>query len=96
MHNETSTPYISIKGSHEERVDNHGGYVSRQFSRRYTLPADVDVKNVQCALSNGGVLTVQVAKQAQSLDATNARTIPITLVDKPTALRHSGEFVEKK
>jgi hypothetical protein len=85
-----------MKGCHEERDDSHGGFVSRQFSRRYTLPADVDVKNVQCALSNCGVMTVQVAKQAQILHETGARPIPITLVDKPVSLHQNGETKEKE
>ena len=39
--------YLAISGKHEERNDEHG-FVSRQFSRRFLIPKDVDAKALQC------------------------------------------------
>lgn len=96
VHNETEVPYVSVHASHEERLDNNGGYVSRQFSRRYTLPADVDATQVQCNLSNSGILTMQAPKRALAIDNTGARSIPITMVDKPAKLTQAGEAEKNK
>jgi HSP20 family molecular chaperone IbpA len=96
VHNETDIPYVSIHASHEDRLDNHGGYVSRQFSRRYTLPPDVDANNVKCDLSNSGILTMQAPKRSQAIDEGGARSIPITMVDKPAKLTHAGEPNEEQ
>ncbi|KAI1297702.1 Protein lethal(2)essential for life [Halotydeus destructor] len=41
---------IVIEGRHEEKQDQHG-YVSRQFSRRYTLPKDVEVNRITSSLT---------------------------------------------
>jgi len=52
---------VVVEGKHEEKQDEHG-YISRQFSRRYVLPAGVDKDKVECKLSSDGVLSVSVPK----------------------------------
>lgn len=59
--------------------DDHG-FVSREFLRKYRIPAGVDPISVTSSLSSDGVLTV-TAPRKQS-DAPE-RTIPITHDDKP-------------
>nr|ABE57140.1 heat shock protein Hsp19.5 [Liriomyza sativae] len=49
--------YIVVEGKHEEKQDEHG-YISRQFSRRYLLPENVNSEAISSQLSSDGVLTV--------------------------------------
>lgn len=48
---------INIKGFHEERNDLLGA-VSRQFTRKFTLPADAVMEKVMCHISLDGVLHI--------------------------------------
>ncbi|KAJ8368367.1 hypothetical protein SKAU_G00083950 [Synaphobranchus kaupii] len=49
---------VEISGTHEERRDEHG-YVSRCFTRKYTLPPGADGEKVTSSLSPEGLLTVE-------------------------------------
>ncbi|KAF6332815.1 crystallin alpha B [Rhinolophus ferrumequinum] len=70
---------IEVHGKHEERQDEHG-FISREFHRKYRIPADVDPLAITSSLSSDGVLTVNgPRKQASGPE----RTIPITREDKP-------------
>lgn len=67
---------ICVSAKHEERMDEHG-YVSREFSRRYLLPTDVEPQNVTSTLTPDGVLTVTAPKKP-ALSA-NERLVPINV-----------------
>ncbi|XP_053619109.1 protein lethal(2)essential for life-like [Plodia interpunctella] len=71
----TSDGFIVIEGKHEEKKDEHG-FVSRQFSRRFKLPEDINVDAVQSRLSSDGVLTVVAPKKTAV--AKGERIVPIT------------------
>lgn len=49
---------VIIHGKHEEDNGSQKS-VSREFTRRYKLPADVDPAKVTCTLSIGGVLCIR-------------------------------------
>ena len=72
---------ILIEGRHEEKQDEHG-YISRQFSRKYLLPKDVEVEKISSSLTPDGVLTVTAPKRQPKAvtDASGATEIPITRV----------------
>jgi len=54
---------LIIEGSHEERRDDHG-YISRSFTRRYTLPEDLDEMKVTCQMSRDAkMLKLEVPKK---------------------------------
>lgn len=53
-----SDGYIVVDGKHEERSDEHG-YISRQFTRRYKIPENVDEKALLSNLSSDGVLSIK-------------------------------------
>ncbi|CAH0391833.1 unnamed protein product [Bemisia tabaci] len=63
----TSNGAIVVEGKHEEKQDEHG-FVSRQFTRRYVLPKDVEIENITSSLSSDGVLTISVPKKLATLD----------------------------
>ena len=45
---------LSVEAKHEEKSDNK--FVSRQFSRKYTLPKGCDASMVSSNLSSDGIL----------------------------------------
>ncbi|XP_061073984.1 heat shock protein beta-1-like [Conger conger] len=49
---------VEISGTHEEKRDEHG-YVSRCFTRKYTLPPGADGEKVTSSLSPEGLLVVE-------------------------------------
>src|SRR5690625_2395721 len=55
---------IVVTGKHEDKADNFG-YVSRQFSRKYLLPSDVEPETVSSTLSADGILTIQVMQHVE-------------------------------
>uniref|UniRef100_H2Y8F5 SHSP domain-containing protein n=1 Tax=Ciona savignyi TaxID=51511 RepID=H2Y8F5_CIOSA len=49
---------IEVHGKHHEKEDDHG-VISRDFTRRYTIPPNVDPLTVTSSLSPDGVLTIE-------------------------------------
>ncbi|TKS82999.1 Alpha-crystallin A chain [Collichthys lucidus] len=71
-----SDEFITIHAKHEDRQDNHG-FVSREFLRKYRLPAAVSVADVTSSLSVDGVLTITVPRPSSGTE----HTIPISYED---------------
>ncbi|KAJ3589201.1 hypothetical protein NHX12_010048 [Muraenolepis orangiensis] len=71
-----SGDFITIHAKHEERQDDHG-FVSREFLRKYKLPASVSAGDVTSSFSGDGVLTVTAPRSSVNLE----RTIPVTFED---------------
>lgn len=53
---------LIIEANHEEKLDEHGGFVTRSFKRRYELPPDANAQGVVSDLNNDGILTIQAPK----------------------------------
>ena len=49
---------VVVEAKHEERRDDQG-FISRQFSRRFTLPSGYDVDKIESILTSEGYLTVK-------------------------------------
>ncbi|XP_035235027.1 heat shock protein 67B1 [Anguilla anguilla] len=75
----TKEGYLEITGKHEEREDEHG-FVSRYFTRKYKLPAAIDLHHVSSSLSGDGVLSVEGPLPASSHPA--EIIIPIQVEEK--------------
>ncbi|KAJ8388299.1 hypothetical protein AAFF_G00134530 [Aldrovandia affinis] len=71
--------FIEVHAKHEDRPDDHG-FVSREFLRKYKVPAGVDPGVVTSSLSSDGMLTITAPHKLADVPE---RTIPITLEDKP-------------
>lgn len=69
---------VEIKAKHEEKMDDHG-FISREFSRKYVLPEDVQVEDIQTNLSKDGVLTISVPKLAIEEGKPSEKKIPIKM-----------------
>uniref|UniRef100_A0A1E1XT30 Putative heat shock-related protein n=1 Tax=Amblyomma sculptum TaxID=1581419 RepID=A0A1E1XT30_AMBSC len=54
---------VIIHGKHEEKSDDRGCYVKREFTRRYVLPEDVDPHTVKCHLTQGGLLALEAPRK---------------------------------
>uniref|UniRef100_A0A7E4VS00 SHSP domain-containing protein n=1 Tax=Panagrellus redivivus TaxID=6233 RepID=A0A7E4VS00_PANRE len=53
---------IIVHAAHQARSDNHGK-VSREVTRSYALPEDVDTATIKSHLSKRGVLTITASKK---------------------------------
>ena len=72
---------LLVEGKHEEKLDTQG-YVSRQFTRRYTLDDDVDLEQLSSSIdAQGKTLTIHAPKKRFQLDGSE-RVIPITVREK--------------
>lgn len=60
------------------QADNYG-YVSRQFSRKYLLPADIDPETVTSTLSADGILNIQAPRKPLQINETDGRSVPISI-----------------
>ena len=60
------TNHLFLIGKHEERNDPHG-FLSREFTRRFTLPQSLDARKVCCHLGNNQltILGPEAAKRAE-------------------------------
>uniref|UniRef100_A0A6G5A0U1 Putative heat shock-related protein n=1 Tax=Rhipicephalus microplus TaxID=6941 RepID=A0A6G5A0U1_RHIMP len=54
---------VVIHGKHEEKSDDRGCYVKREFTRRYVLPEDVDPESVKCHLQPNGLLALEAPRK---------------------------------
>ncbi|XP_063061644.1 heat shock protein beta-1-like isoform X2 [Engraulis encrasicolus] len=76
----TKDGMVEIIGQHEERRDEHG-FVTRSFTRKYTLPPQVDSDKVTSSLSAEGVLTVECPLPKPALAAGEV-PIPVSKMKK--------------
>ncbi|XP_026875858.2 heat shock protein, alpha-crystallin-related, b15 [Electrophorus electricus] len=70
--------YLEIAGKHEERQDDRG-IISRSFSRKYKLPAEVDLQQLSCSLSAEGILSVEAPLGTSSASFPAEILIPIQM-----------------
>lgn len=73
----TKDGVLEISGKHEERKDEHG-FVSRSFTRKYTLPPTAIVDKVTSSLSPEGVLTVEAPVNKPAIESSET-TIPVNV-----------------
>ncbi|XP_055296434.1 heat shock protein 23-like [Sitodiplosis mosellana] len=84
---------IIIEAKHEERSEDDS-YVSRHFSRRYTLPENCSIKDVVSTLSADGILTVRAPPK--EIDTKNARTVRIQQTGAAHVESESKKVEEQK
>merc|ERR1711923_532044 len=58
---------LTIEGKHEEKSEAGHTMVSKQFSRRYTLPAEAKLTEVVSNLSQDGVMVITVPKEKEQV-----------------------------
>ncbi|XP_072395414.1 alpha-crystallin A chain-like [Diabrotica undecimpunctata] len=82
---------ITIEAEHEEKQDEHGA-VYRHFVRKYKLPENCDIEQVNSKLSSDGVLSITAPIFGQK--SSSHRTIPIIQTGKP--IKAAEQSVERK
>merc|ERR1719225_1950100 len=68
---------ISIEGKHEEKSEEGHTMVSRQFSRKYTLPAEAKLTEVVSNLSQDGVMVITVPKEKKIQEVQEERKMNV-------------------
>nr|XP_034170830.1 protein lethal(2)essential for life-like [Osmia lignaria] len=81
---------VIIEGKHEEKQDEHG-WISRQFVRKYLVPEQCDIDQIQSSLSSDGVLTITAPRKEP--ESKNERVIKIQATGQP-ALREDAKSNE--
>jgi HSP20 family molecular chaperone IbpA len=72
----TDDRFVTIEGKHEERKDPHG-YISRHFTRRYSLPEGFDHNTISSELSSDGILKIKAPLPKALESSGSARVVPI-------------------
>ncbi|CAG2113460.1 unnamed protein product [Medioppia subpectinata] len=81
---------VIIHGKHEERMDNHG-WVSREFTRKYTLPEECEAEDVKSSLDSNGVLTIEAPKRRVEPMIDNQRVVPIQVIHQTSAVEDNKD-----
>ncbi|XP_078540075.1 heat shock protein beta-2 [Lissotriton helveticus] len=53
---------LEVTAQHPQKLDQHG-FISREFSRTYILPVDVDPLLVKATLSHDGILSIEAPRR---------------------------------
>ncbi|CAB3241228.1 unnamed protein product [Arctia plantaginis] len=86
--------FVIIRAKHGERKDSQGGWVSRDFMKKYQLPEGCAAEDVQCRLSPSGLLTVFVPFERNL--KSNEREVPIIFTDPTKDIKDTEIKVEVK
>lgn len=84
--------YVVVEGNHEEKQDDHG-WISRKFTRRYLIPEQCNLEEVESKLSTDGILTISVPRK-ELPNLQGERVVSIQKTGKP-AIREKSNEVKK-
>ncbi|KAM6115667.1 LOW QUALITY PROTEIN: heat shock protein beta-2 [Phoenicopterus ruber ruber] len=59
---------LEVMGQHPQKADRHG-FISREFTRTYILPLDVDPLLVRATLSHDGILSIVAPRTGKEVKA---------------------------
>lgn len=80
---------VVVEAKHEEKEDEHG-WVSRQFKRKYIVPSQCDIEQVESHMSSDGILSITAPRKEPLPSEGSERPIKICLTGKP-ALNDDAE-----
>lgn len=83
---------VIVECKHDERQDEHG-WISRQFVRKYIVPEQCDIDQLESKLSSDGVLTITSPRKKLDSQPKNERVIKIQTTGQP-ALRDDSKPIE--
>merc|ERR1712151_22384 len=87
---------ISIEGKHEGKSEEGHTMVSRQFSRRYTLPVGAKLAEVESNLSQDGVMVITVPKEKKIQEIKDEKKTQKVQEDKKMNVEHKTSSVRKE
>ncbi|KAL7303724.1 hypothetical protein TKK_0003857 [Trichogramma kaykai] len=73
--------HVIVDAKHEEKKDEHG-WISRQFTRKYMIPNQCEVDQVESRLSSDGVLTI-TAPTKKALENNKEKVIKVQYTGQP-------------
>ena len=73
---------VVVEAKHGEKDDEHG-WVSRQFVRKYIVPLQCDIEQVETHLSSDGILTITAPRKEPLKPDSNERIVKIQYTGKP-------------
>lgn len=69
---------LTMSGKHEERSEDGNHFVSRQFTRSFTLPESVDAENIKSSLaSDGRTLRIEAPVRQAIKEPEKPKEVPI-------------------
>ncbi|XP_042738490.1 heat shock protein beta-2 [Lagopus muta] len=71
---------LEVVGQHPQRADRHG-FISREFTRTYILPLDVDPLLMRATLSHDGILNIVAPRTGKEV---KARIIEVKIIQEQT------------
>lgn len=71
---------LEVVGQHPQRADRHG-FISREFTRTYILPLDVDPLLMRATLSHDGILSIVAPRTGKEV---KARIIEVKIIQEQT------------
>ncbi|XP_005500802.2 heat shock protein beta-2 [Columba livia] len=72
---------LEVMGQHPQKADRHG-FISREFTRTYILPLDVDPLLVRATLSHDGILSIVAPRTGKEVKA-RVNEVKITQQEQP-------------
>jgi len=79
---------VSVHGKHEERSDEHG-FISREFTRKYEIPPDVDPDKMTCSWHPNNVLIIKAPRDSvdetslENLESVDRTPLPSSIDNNP-------------
>lgn len=85
---------LEVAGQHPQRADRHG-FVSREFTRTYILPLDVDPLLVRASLSHDGILSIVAPRTGREVKA-KVNEVEITRQEQPLGKEERADEGKEK
>ncbi|NXC80877.1 HSPB2 protein, partial [Cercotrichas coryphoeus] len=85
---------LEVVGQHPQKADRHG-FISREFTRTYILPLDVDPLLVRATLSHDGILSIVAPRTGKELKA-RVNEVKITQQEQPEGREEQAEEGKEK
>ncbi|XP_068274455.1 heat shock protein beta-2 [Nyctibius grandis] len=85
---------LEVTGQHPQKADRHG-FISREFTRTYILPLDVDPLLVRATLSHDGILSIVAPRTGREVKA-RVNEVKITQQEQPVGKEEQSEEAKGK
>lgn len=85
--------FVVVEAKHEEKQDEHG-FVTRQFTRKYNLPAGYKGEDVISSLSSDGILSIKCSNPVVK-ESEDPRPVPIQQTGQPSLSSHKSTEEKK-
>lgn len=80
---------LEVTAQHPQKADRHG-FISREFTRTYILPLDVDALLVKATLSHDGILSIEAPRTGKEVKA-KINEVKIAYQEQPAGKEGSSE-----